>query len=336
MDNIEYFKAIQQSLGTSSKAESKKRYERDRLARELKNSVNYVGDALLREQPYPMIIIPDSNDPNVCKIESVDNSETTFEIGDVIETGGKRWMVTAKEQTEFVQSFGEMRLCNQEFRWQDAAGVAHSAPGIFSTAYRVGRLDRNFNDAHGQFEGLIPYNEDTKKIPLNQRFVLWVGYDEAGREIPVTYVANRIDHNSLDYGSKSIIVIELARDTYNANDSIEHMIADYREVAQSSPSDRFTAAIKGGSTLRAGGNTRVLTPAFNAGTGAADPARAVWTFDTESPVYQYLHFETNSNGSIEIRLGDDAPKSVIGETVKVTLSDNMDVFASADKLLEVI
>lgn len=341
MDGLSYFKAVQQTRGTSSKGEAKRRYERDRIKRALiADSVNYVGDSLLNGEPYPLIIVPDKNDPNVCRIETVDNTDVTFKIGDIVDAGDRKWLVTAKEFRDFVQDFGEMRLCNQLFKWQDYAGATHSAWGVFDTAYRVGRLDRSFNDAHGQFEALVPYNDETKKIPLNQRFVMWKGYDESGKEIPIVYKIQRVDHNSSDYGSESIIVLELMRDVYNDRDSLTEMIADYMPVGEPSVVEdgAFVTQISGGDTVRIGGNSRKLIPYFADGDAKAERTPK-WSVDGTAPAAEYLTTEVDADGAFKLRIPKDAPDSLLGTYITVTLEDGTDdgtVYPAAEKILEVI
>lgn len=108
-----------------------------------------------------------------------------FNIGDYIQfnyrhenvnpSQYKFWILQSLDTRNLYEVRGRMLPCNQKLKWKDDNGKSYSYPCYFNTEMtKTNILDSNqgFNVESGALIAIVQQNKDTKKIFVNQRFVL--------------------------------------------------------------------------------------------------------------------------------------------------------------------
>ena len=108
-----------------------------------------------------------------------------FKIGDYIQFNYghenvhpslyKFWILQSLDTRHLYEVRGRMLPCNQKLQWKDTDGNQYSYPCYFNTEMtKTNILDSNqgFNVESGALVAIVQQNEDTRKIYVNQRFIL--------------------------------------------------------------------------------------------------------------------------------------------------------------------
>lgn len=332
MYDIEYFRAIQGMHGVHSRAEAEVRNAKERLRRELPKSINYEPDVIINGIRMPLVITS-TRESDVCRIMSM--PDDNFEIGDTVKYNNEHWLVTVKTTSTKIQCVGEMTMCNQLFRFQDHDGITHEYWGIYGESYQQRQMGSVIFEGVGKIFGYLPYNEHTKKIYTDQRFVMHEGFDKNGKPIPIVYKTVKVEPTNTKYGRNHIIALEMTRDVAQDNDSLSEMIANYDEVAANVKPNLTYAVCKiiGGEVVRAGGNTRVLTPQFlSKDVNVSSSVVPVWEYKFPDELKEYIRCDINE-GRLSISVSDGAH---IGSKITVILRDQEGLSTPCKKYIEVI
>lgn len=326
IDKRTYIETIQKSHNTHSYKEIQDNRIRCNLRRKLQQRTE---DCIIEGNLQQCIFYPFKNDDTKYHIEALPD-DPSFKIGNLVEWSNTHWLVTGTYVDDTIQCKGEITKCNHLLRFQNFDNqicktwcVINDSLNPRTSSYTVAIVN-----ATGTLQILVPYNEDTKKIYIDKRFVLWEEYDKAGNKIPAVYKVIETRHKTSNYGTNSIILLTVTRDTYTTKDSLEYMIADYCSNTENdvavTPSQEF-CQILGNNNIKLGGVKRTLTAQF-------DTDRiAEWTVHS---TISSLHYDINNN---EIVLWIDSLESeLIGDTIIVQLTDSEHKCAVYSKELEVV
>lgn len=295
-------------------------------------------NAMRNGMPQRLMINRKSGTPDYeCLVAAFPGEE--IRIGDLIEIGDKHWLVTSFRQGEKIQSCATMTLCNHKFRWLDFDKKVCECWGITNSPYsRYSRPESIVNTAYNVSQCLLPYNTDTNKLHIDKRFILWTGYDRDGNEIPYVYKITSVVKKNAEYGANNIISLDVERDVANANDSIAEMIADYDLGFTDSNvvGSGARAKIVGAGTVRMGASARVLNAEFYNSDGVrVNDISAVWAVTAQGGGALPDGITYEADGTT-ISLSTAANKSLLGEVIVITVTDNNELFAMAEKSVEVI
>ncbi len=333
---LDYFRLIQGTNDVHSEKSARVREYSWELSNNLKSSIHYNENVSVNGVLQPLIVVPTKNHFEY-NIETMPGDN--FDIGDDIVFEGKHWLVTARKQVDLMQVFGTMTLATQPLRFQTKDCIIHECWAVVGSSYRTNRYAAMFNDAHGDLEFYVRYDDVTRFINLNRRFVTWIGYDEEQNPIPVIYKVADISLASEEFGYGKIAVLEMRRDTYNESDSIEYLVADY--VEPPTPSIAGTkpyCQIVGGNVLRANANARTYRAKFIFADGSeATGITPVWSVTIPSGYSSYVDITNEPNGSLTLYINNVA---AIGQRIDISLSasesEETEDFTPTSKILEVI
>lgn len=327
MDKRTYIETIQKSRNAHSYKEVQDNRTKCNLRRKLKQRTE---DCRIEGNLQQCIFYPFKNDDTKYHIEALPD-DSSFKIGNLVEWSNTHWLVTGTYVDDTIQCKGEITKCNHLLRFQNFDNqicetwcVINDPLNPRTSSYTVAIVN-----ATGTLQILVPYNEDTKQIYIDKRFILWEEYDKAGNVIPAVYKVIEARHKTSDYGTNSIILLTVTRDTYTTKDSLENMIADYTDTETEdnvtvNPSQEHCQII-GNNNIKLGGVRRTLVAQFDV------DSIAEWTVQS---TLQSLHYDINNN---EIVLWIDSLESeLIGDTVIVQLTDSEHKYMVCTKELEVV
>lgn len=331
--DYQYFEAIHGSKLTDDSRDCALKEIKNRLESDLRTSMNYESKTLVNNISQPLIVIPKKNNGSVCKIQSMPNG--SFSLGDYIDYDDNKWLVTDLQSGIKAQTFGTMTKCNYKFCFQNNDRIIKEYWGIIDAKASEVDSGRVISTVAGSLKCLLPFNNDTRRIFVDKRFIIGSGFNRNENKIPFVYKVTGIQHCSQEYGSCNIVTLFMERDIATKADSIEHMVADYVPPSSDAPPLYIESKIEGKSVVRAGGSPRPLEAVFFL------PLSSVATDDSVVPVWDVtypeilddkLTFQTNGN-FIYISVADNAQ---IGEKITVKLKDKRARYETVSKVLEVV
>lgn len=153
-----------------------------------------------------------------------------FEVGDYVEMADKMYIIFSTKRIN--RASATMEWCNTKFKWQDSSGVLHSYWGVAvaDTFYNTGVTHTKYNSiGSGKITVWIQYNEETKTIDRNTRFVI----DNK------VYRTTDVNTLAYTYDEKGIITLvmeeELQTGEDDINDDLAHNIVDTEIKIQGLP-----------------------------------------------------------------------------------------------------
>lgn len=307
--------------------------ERERVIQEAKEDFALLScdsaaykSVLIKNHPCGALIYSGSN-------EFTKTFSTTFEdvdIGDYILINDNHWIVTEIDDMNEITRDGKIRKCNQLFRFQTFDSQIHEVWGVIDDPYwRSPRTEIVVNTAYSLVQAILPNNEYTKQLHIDQKIILWTGYNALGEVIPFVFRISDFKKASTDYGGDKIISYILERVQSTSEDSIEHMVSDYK--IPSDIKDSQFCKITGGSIIRNGDITgRTLYAEFlDQDSNLIDiPIHVEWSI----PVIEHIKYKIVDDRTVTFL--SDGSDSAIGLTFQVGL--HADGFISDEKTMEVV
>lgn len=329
MTDKEYFNAVQHIGQPKSYKDTQINYSRFNLQNKLSKAITLEQNVCINGIHQPSIIYKKNNrNVSYTIIESL--PKDTFDIGDYVVWNDKYWLITFISENKDIQTKGQISKCTNYLRYLDYKGEIKEYWGIISdmvdssSQSSSGKVD----NPEGSLQMLLPYNDDTKKISMGKRFILWTEWDEDGEEYPAVFKVMNITHTTAKYGVNKIVILDLDRDTYNDNDSIKHMIADYVNINNIDTSANNICQIQGNSIVKLGGVVRTLEGNFYKD-GELIDKQPIWSVEPRLSELDITYIDNKILLSIN---GDD---DLIGTEIIVTLSCEDDSYGSCTKHIEV-
>lgn len=225
--DFDYFRAVQNSIGSYTEREVVIAEEKLRLSRELKTSV--CCENALRNGVRQQFIVTATKQMNKCNI--VTFPDEPLYAGDYIDCYGEKWIVTEVSPVNTFQLSGTMLLCNFLLKFQTGTPDiierwAILDSGVYSTTIAGGRPIYYPNT---QYKVLLPLDDDTRKLHIDKRFATERVFDQRGDEVLSVFRFTAHDSKSESNGSGAhLLVMKAKSDEFNpAADDVESMVCDY-------------------------------------------------------------------------------------------------------------
>lgn len=150
-------------------------------------------------------------------------------VGDMVEWHDDTYLCTLVENNKTVQHKGILQRCNGDLKWQDDDGTVHQIPCILvdkTSVYSDGLSKTELMwMGTDQISATVQTNTDTKKIPLNKRFIF-------------THDANNIYEvtRSDDILVKGLTTLVCKKSLYNnLTDRLDLNLANYNDQVEVEP-----------------------------------------------------------------------------------------------------
>lgn len=293
-------------------------------------------DVLINDEPAEMLV--QSSDNEYLKTFKMPVGKR-ISCGDVVTWAEERWIVTHVDFDDTITIGGRMRQCNHRFCFQTFDGKIHYRwgvldSGVYSTTQKATDdlmvLDK-------QYKIYLPFDNDTKKIHIDKRIATERTFDKTGKELLVVYRITGRDSVSSSFGSDGHLLLLFARsDLYNEQtDNLDNMICDYiSEGSEEPPPAGLMCEINGKKNVRTGIGSRTYTPIFYDADGATkNDVLPVWDVDYPPICDGAINVEYDG-ASVVLTAKSDT--KIIGQTVSITLQDDMGAYTPAAIDVEVV
>lgn len=225
--DINYFRAIQGSLGIDNETQFQREDAKANLAWQLLESVNCEHNATRNGVPQKLIVTKTDN-IRVMNVTAFPDEDLV--IGDVLEFYNAHWIVIRLYATDNIQKKGVAYQCNHKFRFQlgtseiyERWGVIDS--GVYSTTEKQGLIGSTPDQ---QYKLYMHKDEYTSKLSRDKRLATEIWYDIDGNQILSVYRITAYDSVSVSYIDGNLIEFKLRADQYiPSSDNIQEMICDY-------------------------------------------------------------------------------------------------------------
>lgn len=226
---------------------------------------------------------------------------------------------------------GTFTQCNYLLSWQDDFGVVYKywCKTIDASSYSSGVSgNANLQIGSDQLMIIIPFDENTKKLKRDKRFMIMADGCE-----PICYKLTRPDTTTYMKNNVGCMCLILSESSdYNPEkDNIELKICNY--IAPTIPSaptdgenpDKTTVhceiTYKGKNTINAGGNAKTLTAVFTDDEGnVLTDIGFTWSASIIEEFSEFLHSEAKDDGAFKIWL--DFDELLPGNYIKVFVNDS--------------
>lgn len=332
VDKWTYFKALQNVGNAQGKRQTRINQSKYNLRNQLEAETEL---CYIDGQANSCVFYPNKNDFTMYKIEKLpDDGE--LQVGSIVEWSNEHWLITNVFLNSLIQSKGEMVRCNQLLKFQNANNEVCECWCVVEDPInaRQSSYTTKIVNAIGTLHLCVPINKDTLQFYIDKRLLLWQESDKFGNPIPAVFKITEIRNRSSDYSRNGIMILTVQRDTYNNQDSLENMIADFVSPSSSLLSGTTSCEIIGKDNLRMGGSKRTLAAIFYSDTiNKIEDSLAEPLWDIQSTI-EDLRYSFVGN---RVVLWIDNIKDVyIGESIVVTLQDSGHTYTPITKTLEVI
>lgn len=319
--DINYFKAIQGSIGADNSQEVLIRQAKENLSAGMSASIGYAK--LKRNGKNQNFVISQTTVHYKYQITALPDEELC--VGDVIDYADEKWIVVETRVGSPLQKTGVMWLCNISLSFQNGTYDIITRPavldsGVYSTT-KNGNEELQYVDK--QFKLYLPYDDDTKKIFVDKRIAVDTRYDQYGKEILEVYNVTGINRVARSYGKGGhLLICELRSGTYSPSvDNLELMICDYvSDSDDHKPSvEKLKCSISGRPTIMIGQTRTYAAVFYDANGQEVDGIVPIWdiTGDIEVDTEQV-------DNTIKITVSNN--EDYIGETFQIILSDSEDLY----------
>lgn len=257
-------------------------------------------------------------------------------IGDIVGCFSENWLIMESKIDEYGLTTAVGWLCNHLFRFQNHSSIIYEQHGVIDDGTYSSR-DKKIATAVGKYTAYMPIDNITSKIYVDKRFSVDTIVNSEGNSILEVYKTIWIDTKTQNVGTGShVLKIELAKDVYNPQvDNLVLGICNY--IAPTAPSPeipgtKYACVIKGRGALRVG-TARNYSAAVMDTDGKNPTGSIKYIWSTPSPLPAGITIVPSDNTcSISVELNDE----LIGYIVELTVKDVSDLYAPANKKVEVI
>lgn len=250
----------------------------------------------------------------------------TIKIGDIVVWENLHWLVVELDFDNTIAYKGRIAQCNRQIRWQNPVTKKIIERWCLMTKPYTSNVTNGaqLSVSSREYKVQIPYDEETKLIDLDKRFML-----EIINGKPRTYSCTSVDQQTNVYQDleNGFIVWNLSQDeSGHPNDNTDLMICDYINENEGIESS-LTSSIIGMDVLRAtlGDFEYILE------TDGTIKNDVYWHLAVQNEVREYVHMSVNSPRSVYV----SADEQAIGAIVELYVTDRLgDKIAS--KTVEVV
>jgi hypothetical protein len=256
--NLNYYRAIQNSIGCSDKSDWIRENTIRRLEQDFENPVDvetfmFWNFGKEMQTPVRLEVVDEKySDVNGDVLKATSLLSTPLKVGNILYRPDIDEYYLCKESYKKSRMFYKCALvrCNYWMKWQDKNAKIYEYPvfEINSTQYNSGESgDKTITLGSSQHLVTITADENTILLDHGQR-VFW----DRNAVNPTVFKITQNDTTAMNY-DKGLLKITIAEDERNPNrDSIENWLCDYYEVSE------VTILYDGQSTIRAGGTKTLM------------------------------------------------------------------------------
>lgn len=331
---LNYIRAIQNSLGIKNKAEKQAETVRRNVEKYF-NQTYGTQQCFVNGRPQELIVTHVTGDDR--KKNIITRPSETIYAGDIVECYDQKWIVLDIDPNKTIYTKGQMQLCNIIVRWiskKNNCVVERYGWAENVTKYSSGVRDSNtVQRTEFQIKIRLRCDEETALLKRDDRFLLDLDNQKYDTSLksghPDAYIlTNRDIFTRRDsFGKRQnggIVELTLTEHLFNyETDNADLMIADYYNTEQSKSCAccPVTAKInyRGSLKLQSNGNFKTFTPEFYSnGNNVTEEAQAVWSVTTDEKYMQYINTETDGN-ILKVKVRDDG--AMVGAKITITLQD---------------
>lgn len=331
---IDYYKAIQGSLGVDSLVQNEVRSSQAWMRDELVQSLNYDELTATRNGIQQGFLVTTTEYGFQAQVRALPGDE--LYIGDIIGFRGEYWIVTDLTPVNPFYRLGIMKLCNYVLRFQNFSPTIYERHvfidgGAYAT-YVKG--DTRIQYGNEKASIYLPYDDATKKLFIDKRISVGTLWDKTNRAILQCNKIIGVDYRSVSRGEGAhLMLLHIEQDAYSPEkDNIELDLCDYITVSSDTSTegaDNKSCQIAGIPRLMTG-FSRTLTAKFFQAEDLVENIQAVWTVPQ---LPDGITYRTESNG-IVFRCADKP--ELIGESFTVKATDSLNQYGTYTVTMEVV
>lgn len=319
--DLNYFRAIQGSLGCPNPTEVRRREAIARVRTDFFRSLDVDKYLVFRKKLTDTSLMLNIYDRKYSHYNGVEQKFTTMldadiEAGDLVycENQDEYWITMTSAPIDYIYRQGLMFLCDTTIKWQDEQGNIWEYPvsDNNATQYNSGIFQGKMIDyVTSQHKLITTADENICKLKVDQRFFLGKGL-----AVPEVFRLTQVDTSSLGYG-RGIATLTLLRATYNPEtDDVETGICRFKEDVDNTPTEHggeLTISLNGSPQLMVGSSKAV----------SADVDFCTWGV-LESDIAEFINIIKTGDNTATLSLPySDAVLPYIGYTFTVVcLGDN--------------
>lgn len=149
-------------------------------------------------------------------------------LGDELFWKEQHWLVVSIDFDDTVAKTGTIQQCNHLLKWQDYKGDIHSQWCVLERPYSSGIYEGKFiSTSDKEYNLMIAYNELTRKFYTNQRFIIEIGSNKYGEDLPLVYEIITFDGAVNHYGNNKLLELTIRQCESTTQDKNSENVADY-------------------------------------------------------------------------------------------------------------
>lgn len=225
--DLDYYRAIQGSLGLNSELETQRMEAKIRLYDQMQEALPFEENTLRNGIPQKFLV---TKTDNVRKMNIHALPGETLCLGDVIYCYGHNWIVTDLYATDIIEHRGIMRQCNVNIRFQNGTSEIYERPavldsGVYSTTLQTGE---SMDIPNQQYKLYLHRDRQTERIGRDKRLATEQWYDEDGNKILNVFRITAFESAGVSYGDHGLIIFRMRGDQFSpTTDNVEQMVCDY-------------------------------------------------------------------------------------------------------------
>lgn len=260
-----------------------------------------------------------------------------FNLGDIIEWHGSRWIISEVDPDDKTYLSGAMRLCNLRLIWKNKKGNIVDrycfAENLTKYSSGVTGFDE-IKNADYQYGITIGYDDETRVLKRDKRFIIDdidiippEAYKLTGREIFINNCSyfNRggiinftISHHEYNENTDKVITLSNGEQVWCA----DYISIDDRPVQEVSTEITWT----GRNIIIAGGNYKTFSVKFTDKYGDDIELKPIWIVTSLPNFEQYIHTKVvDSNFLVKADYTDE----ILGESIQIDVSDESGQYHSS-------
>lgn len=329
--DINYFKAIQNSIGVNTVVEATIRESKEQLKDEMLNSVGLVANGKRNGKSQKFVL---ASEISLFKYKIVAFPDDELNIGDVLDMRNEKWIVKDVKLSNPIQRVGTAYLCNLNLKFQTRSSDIIERPAVldkgqYSTT--VGE-EKDIRYPDSKIKIYLPYDDETKYLYVDKRIATGIIYDKYGSPMLEVYKITKVNYTTVNFGKGAhLLELTVESDQYSpSNDNLDDMICDYISPVDTpiSSTEKLKCKIKGRPTILLE-NSRLYTPVFYDKDGnEVEGVIPSWNLTAVDGITL-----ENIDNKAKITVGDS--DDLIGTVFTLTLQDTNNLYEPCNMEIEV-
>lgn len=346
LSTLDRIRAINNHRGVDTRKQAHLNEVQWNIARHFADSTDYHAETMVDENVQRLLVINHKDDS---KKKIIAYPGESFAPGQIVDCFNAKWLITNVDVNMESICRGDMQRCNCKLKWQNLkTGEFVERWCIAERPYSDNKaeVDDVFEWSHRQFKIQVPYDDETKLIDLDRRFMVEVidGRGRTYKVVSVDTVSKRYEYNGEFVG---FLVWFIRQDQFNEEtDSTEYQVCDYfvptRPQKEDDTDDELHARIyfKGKPEFKIGGTAKELTAEFfttHKKTGEDIPVEqtGVWSIVADPAFDGLIHLEPDGN-KVLVSVDDDSSMDYASVKIVFSSEDEACVVSTTFTIVEVI